>query len=203
MLNADNKINSQIKDFIEFTVGRDLQVYNASTIITAPSKPNRIEFKLDNFQSLGFNQRKDIETQNELKIGVSSMYDCVLEIRVIDTPLSAMAKMTRIIGGLNHSDLRNAYLCFLSIKPHTIRQTNYEVKQDGDIYRIERLLVDVSLSLYEEFELDWFNKIENVELHINGVVSDKWTSIYEEQNDNTWEDVFNQKEGIVDKEVIN
>lgn len=172
MLNADNKINSQIKDFIEFTAGSDLQVYNASTIITAPSRPNRIEFKLDNFQSLGFNKRKDIETPNELKIGVESIYDCILEIRVIDTPLNAMAKMTRIVAGLNHSDLRNAYLGFLSIKPHTMRQTNYEVKQDGDIYRIERLLVDVSLSLYDEFELDWFNKIENAKLNIDGKEED-------------------------------
>lgn len=172
MLNADNVINSQIKDFIEFTTGKDLKVYNASTIVTAPTKPNRIEFKLDNFQSVGFNKRKDIETPNTLKVGVSSIYDCILEIRVIDTPLNAMAKMTRIVGGLNHSDLRNAYLGFLSIKPHTMRQTNYEVKQDGDIYRIERLLVDVSLSLYDEFELDWFNRIENSKLIIDGKEED-------------------------------
>lgn len=167
MLEANNKINAQIKNFIEFTAGNDLNVYNASTIVTAPSNPNRIEFKLDNFQSVGFNKRNNNKKQNNVKVEVESIYNCILEIRVIDAPISAMQKMTKIVAGLNHSDLRNSFMSFLSVKPHTISQTNYEVKQDGDIYRIERLLVDVSFALYDEFELDWFNKIENMSIFID------------------------------------
>ena len=167
MLEANNKINAQIKNFIEFTAGNDLNVYNASTIVTAPSNPNRIEFKLDNFQSVGFNKRNNNKKQNNVKVEVESIYNCILEIRVIDAPISAMQKMTKIVAGLNHSDLRNNFMSFLSVKPHTIRQTNYEVKQDGDIYRIERLLVDVSFALHNEFELDWFNKIENMSIFID------------------------------------
>lgn len=168
MLDLTNKINAQIKDFIEFTAGTDLKVYNASALTVPPKIPNRIEFKLDDFQSVGFNKRKDIETQTQLKTGVSSYYNCMLEIRVIDTPLNAMAKMTRIVGGLNHSDLRNQFLQFLSIKPHTMHQSQYDVTQDGVIYRMERIVLEVSLALYEEFELDWFNKIENATIIIDG-----------------------------------
>ena len=167
MLDANNKINAQIKNFIAFTAGDELNIYNASTIVTAPSNPNRIEFKLDNFQSVGFNKRNNDKKPNNLKVEVESIYNCILEIRVIDTPIKALSKMTKIATGLNHSDLRNHFMEFLSIKPHTIRQTSYEIKQDGDIYRIERLLVDVSLALYDEFELDWFDRIENMSIFID------------------------------------
>lgn len=167
MLDLTNTINSQIKEFIQFTAGDDLRIYNASALTVPPKIPNRIEFKLDNFQSVGFNQRKEVETQTQLKTGVSSYYDCMLEIRIIDTPLNAMARMTRIVSGLNHSDLRNQYLKFLSIKPHTMRQSQYDINQDGVIYRMERIILDVSLALYDEFELDWFNKIENATVIIN------------------------------------
>lgn len=168
MIEATNRIYSEIKDFILFTAGKELNIYNASTMTIAPKKPNRIEFKLDSFRSLGFNKRNKIDTLNKFELGVEATYDCVLEIRVIDSPLSSMDKMTRIAGGLNHSELRNQFMRYISIKPATMRQMQYEVKQDGTLYRVERLIVDATVALAHNYEFDWFNKIENVKLIIDG-----------------------------------
>lgn len=168
MLERENVIYKEVKEFIQKTAGYDLTIYNTALLTTPPTIPNRIEFNVDNFISKGHNYKENYETQDDLFLGLRALYDCTIEIRVIDIPETARSRMTKIVNGLNHSDFRNIYLNSLSIRPHTMYQHSYPVKQDGTIYNIERMVVKASFMLTDKFSIDWFNKIIDTKLILDG-----------------------------------
>lgn len=161
MVQAKDKLNSQIKNFIQACTKTKLKIYNTSYLVRPTSETNRIEFKITSVQSNGHNYRDNDKSGNNYILGANSMYNAVLEIRVIDKPQDAQEAITFIVGGLNHSDMRNNYMPHLSVHPHRLRQQSVSVNEDGTIYNIERVLVDVSFMYDSSFNIDWFNKVEH------------------------------------------
>lgn len=161
MVLAKDQIFSQIMQFIKACTRTKLNIYNTSFLVRPPQTTNRIEFKLDSFRSAGHNYKNNDKSGSKYTLGANSMYYATLEIRIIDTPQSAQEAATMVVSGLNHSDMRENYIPFLSVHAHRLRQQSYPVNQDGTIYNIERILCEVSFMNDFEFDIDWFNRVEH------------------------------------------
>lgn len=161
MINYNDKIFSQIKDFIKGATKTELEIYNKAYMVRPPKKVNRIEFCIDSIRSNGHNYKTNDKSGNKYSLGANSMYYAQLEIRVIDTPIEAQKTITSLVAGLNHSDMRNSFMPFISVFPSRLRQSSVTVKEDGVIYNMERILVEISFMYDSEFNIDWFNKVEH------------------------------------------
>ena len=169
MIGANNEIYAQIRDFLLYcSKGSKLNIYNASTMTHAPIDKNRIEFHLSDIYSMGHNYRRDEEDIDTLAFGISCVYKGWLDIRVISDPIQTTEIITKISNMLNHFDARDSFMPRLSIHPETMLISHYPVRQDGTILDIERIKVKIDFMLTDKFEIDWFNKIENVKLIIDG-----------------------------------
>lgn len=169
MVNAKDLAFSQIKTFINKCSGKELEVYNSTFIKTSPKKINRIEYKLDNFSGIGHNYSKKDTSGYGYVLHVNSVYNCQLEIRVIDEPMKANEIITNIISGLNQPELRNLYMPCISVRPETIRNNRHFINENNTIYSFERLVVNISFMYDSSFDIDYFDTIETPKITIKEV----------------------------------
>lgn len=166
MLNNKNKIFGEIKSFLSAVTHDELVIVNSTFMTTQPAVENRIEFKLVNFRNVSHNYDYTDKSGDGYVMGVDATYKAQLIIRVISTPEQSARLIGDIGNALQIFDYRDMFIPSISLLNHTLRQYSVPVEQHGNIFNLEQIIVDCNMVLPYDVNVDFFTKIEDVEVII-------------------------------------
>lgn len=165
MIEKKDDINKQIHSFIKYAIEDDIPVFNSRYILTSKTS-NRIEFYVGSFISTGRIHTIEEETTDQLVYGSRSDYRCQLVVRIVGDPEFCSKYSSRIGGAIQSFGIVEMFVKDFEIQNESMRIRDIPYRKSGLISSIPEIAVNCVVSLSYKRDIDYFDKVQNVQITI-------------------------------------